>query len=365
MGWSMSQKELGYVELEWTCPVCKTRNAGTQSTCSGCGAAQPERVQFEAPVAAALAEDTAKIERAKAGPDKHCAFCGARNPANAKTCKQCGADLTEGKARESGKVVGAYVADAGAVIKCAACGMDNPAAARQCVRCGAPLGKEPVAPVATPAPVPARGMGQSLLIFAVIGVVIVLALGWLVFAMFQTKETVATAVDARWERSIAIMGQAPVRVSAWREQVPDNAANLSCRAEVRSTSDSPQPGAREVCGTPYTLDTGTGMGKVVQDCVYELYDDYCTYTTLQWGVVNTVVQRGSGLAATWPSANLRAGEELGQRSEKYLCVVTVGDHEYTFELRSVAEFEQCQPGSQWKLTVNSLGSVVAAEPARY
>ena len=357
----MSQKELGYMELEWTCPVCKTRNPGAQNTCSGCGAAQPQQVQFEAPVAAALVEDQAKIERAKAGPDKHCAFCGARNPSTARTCKQCGADLTEGKARESGKVIGAYVADTGAVVKCAACGMDNLATARQCVRCGAPLGKEPAAPVAAPAP--ARGMGQGVLIFAVIGVVIVLALGWLVFALFQTNEAVATAVDARWERAIAIMGQAPVRVSAWRDQAPANAADLSCRAEVRSTSDSPRPGAREVCGTPYTLDTGTGMGKVVQDCVYEIYDDYCTYTTLQWGVVNTVVQRGSGLAATWPSANLRAGEELGQRSEKYVCVVTANDREYTFDLRS-SEFELCQPGSRWKLEVNALGDVVKAELLR-
>jgi hypothetical protein len=132
---------------------------------------------------------------------------------------------------------------------------------------------------------------------------------------------------------------------------------------VRSTSDTPQPGAREVCGTPYTLDTGTGMGKVVQDCVYEVYDDYCTYTTLQWGVINTVVQRGSGLSAAWPSANLRAGEELGQRSEKYVCVVTANDREYSFDLRS-DEFDLCQPGSQWKLEVNALGGVVEAEPAR-
>ena len=25
----MTQKELGYVELEWTCPACNTRNRGT------------------------------------------------------------------------------------------------------------------------------------------------------------------------------------------------------------------------------------------------------------------------------------------------------------------------------------------------
>lgn len=359
----MSQKELGYVELEWTCPVCKTRNSGTQNTCSGCGAAQPDNVQFETPVAAALAEDQEKIARAKAGPDKHCAFCGARNASTAKTCKQCGADLTEGKARDTGKVVGAYAADTGAVVKCASCGMDNPATARQCVRCGAPLGKEPVAPAAAPVPVPAGGMGKGVWIFAAIGLVVVLGLGWLVFAMFQTNETVGKAVDARWERSIAIMGQVPVRASAWRDEAPANAADLSCRSEVRSTSDSPQPGAREVCGTPYTVDTGTGMGKVVQDCVYEVYDDYCTYTTLQWGIVNTVVQRGSGLSAAWPSTNLRAGEELGQRSEKYVCVVTANDQEYSFDLRS-NEFELCQPGSQWTLEVNALGGVVAAQPVR-
>jgi ribosomal protein L40E len=358
----MSQKELGYVELEWTCPVCKTRNPGTQTTCSGCGAAQPDNVQFETPVAAAMAEDQAKIERAKTGPDIHCGFCGARNPATAKTCRQCGADLTAGKAREAGKVVGAYAPDAGAVVHCEACGMENPASARQCVRCGAPLGKEPVAPAAAPAA--ASGMGRGMILFAILAVVVLLGLGWLVFAMFQTNDTMATAVDARWERSIAIMGQVPVQASAWRDEAPANAANLSCRAEVRSTSDSPQPGAQEVCGTPYTLDTGTGMGKVVQDCVYEVYDDYCTYTTLQWGVVNTVVQRGSGLAAAWPGANLAAGQQLGQRSERYICVVTAEDHEYTFDLRTDAEFAQCQPGSRWRLSINALGGVVDAEPVR-
>jgi RHS repeat-associated protein len=31
----MTTKELGFVELEWTCPRCKTRNPGTQTTCSG------------------------------------------------------------------------------------------------------------------------------------------------------------------------------------------------------------------------------------------------------------------------------------------------------------------------------------------
>jgi len=360
----MAQKELGYVELEWTCPVCKTRNPGTQTTCNGCGNAQPADVTFETPAAAPIVEEQAKVDRAKAGPDIHCGFCGARNPATAKTCRQCGADLTAGKARQTGGVVGAYVAATDARIKCAACGMENPATARQCTNCGAPLHKEPTAPAAAPVAAAGGGLGRGALIFVAIALLVVIGLIWLVVSMFRTSDTIGTAVDARWERSIAIMGQVPVSRSAWYDQVPGGAADVSCSPRVRSTSDEPQPGAQEVCGTPYTVDTGTGMGRVVQDCVYEVYADYCTYTTLQWGVVNTVVQRGSGASATWPSANLRADQELGQRSERYECVVTANDREYSFPLRGETELMQCQPGSRWRISVNSLGGVLAAEPVR-
>jgi ribosomal protein L40E len=98
----MQKKELGYVELEWTCPTCKVRNPGTATICRGCGTAQPAGVKFEAPSATELVTDQAKIERAKAGPDIQCGFCNARNRADAKVCVQCGADLTAGKQREAG-----------------------------------------------------------------------------------------------------------------------------------------------------------------------------------------------------------------------------------------------------------------------
>jgi hypothetical protein len=207
-------------------------------------------------------------------------------------------------------------------------------------------------------------MGRGALIFVAIAVLVVAGLIWLVFSMFQTNDAVGTAVDARWERSIAIMGQVPVSESAWRDEAPSNAANLNCSPRVRSTSDSPQPGSQEVCGTPYTVDTGTGMGRVVQDCVYEVYDDYCTFTVLRWGVMNTVVERGSGLTARWPGANLSTGQELGQRSERYECIVTVNDREYSFALRNETEWAACQAGSRWRLSINSLGSVLEAEPVQ-
>ena len=90
----MAQKEVGFVELEWTCPVCKTRNPGTQKTCSGCGNAQPENVAFETAVGAELLTDEQKIARAKTGPDIQCGLCCARNTAYAQMCSQCGGDLT-------------------------------------------------------------------------------------------------------------------------------------------------------------------------------------------------------------------------------------------------------------------------------
>jgi len=360
-------KELGYVELEWTCPACKTRNPGTQKFCSGCGAAQPKDVKFETPGQAELIEDKDKIAQAKAGPDIHCGFCGARNTATAKVCHQCGADLTQGKAREAGGVVGAFDANAPKEVKCAACGMMNKASAKTCTRCGAPLGKP--APAAAPAPIPAAsgGGGMNWIFIAVAALVVVGLIAFVVMGL-RTSDKTAIVSDARWERTIQIVAPMPVRSSAWADQVPANAANISCRQEFRYTSGQPVEGSREVCGTPYTVDTGTGLGRVVQDCEYEVYDDMCSYTTMQLGVINTVVAQGSalqsgGLAPKWPVANLAADQQLGDRQEQYVCVFNDDGEEYSFTVRTLAEYEECQPGSQWQLEVNSFDSVVSAKPA--
>ena len=141
----MQKKELGYVELEWTCPTCKVRNPGTVTICRGCGTAQPAGVKFEAPSATELVTDKAKIERAKAGPDIQCGFCNARNRADAKVCIQCGADLTAGKQREAGAVVGAFSSTPAKPVICTACNAENPAGNAVCQKCGAPLAKS-VAP---------------------------------------------------------------------------------------------------------------------------------------------------------------------------------------------------------------------------
>ncbi len=359
-----TSKELGYVELEWTCPTCKTRNPGTVKICSGCGAAQPKDVQFETPAQAELIKDPDKIAQAKAGPDIHCAFCGARNPAGAKICHQCGADLTEGKARQTGQVVGAFDPNAPKEVKCASCGMMNPASAKTCSRCGAPLAK-PLSALSQsgPAPAAASGGGNMSWILVAVVVLVVIGLGIFVFLGFRTSDTVAQVSGAHWERSIDIIAPVPVRSSAWRDQLPSTAANISCRQEFRYTSGEPVAGSREVCGTPYTVDTGTGMGRVVQDCEYQVYDDMCSYTTLQLAVINTVVSEGAGFTPKWPAANLAAEQKLGDRRERYVCEFSTDGDTYSYSVHSLAEYEQCQTGSRWQLQVNSFGDVVSAEPA--
>ena len=97
------RRTVGYVQNEWVCPNCQTRNKGGEKTCENCGAPQPENVQFQLPSEQKFVTDEKKIEAAQAGADIHCGFCGTRNPATAETCSQCGADLKEGKARESGR----------------------------------------------------------------------------------------------------------------------------------------------------------------------------------------------------------------------------------------------------------------------
>ena len=43
----MARRSRGFVQLEWVCPNCSTRNPGPKKTCINCGAPQPENVQFE------------------------------------------------------------------------------------------------------------------------------------------------------------------------------------------------------------------------------------------------------------------------------------------------------------------------------
>ena len=358
----MAKKELGYVELEWTCPACGTRNPGPKKICGGCGGAQPEDVEFDQPEGAEL--DTSKETAAKvaAGPDIHCPYCGTRNPATAKHCSQCGGDLTGGEKRKKGRVVGAYKKGAVPDVACPHCGAKNPGTARKCKSCGGSLTREKVVKrvpvrkgggVATPVKAKKGIFGCFILAF-----ILMVAAG--IFLTRGCSESAGVVQDVKWTYTIKIDALVPVTHEAWRDEVPVGARIGNCTRKVRSIEQEPVPGAVEVCGTPYVEDTGTGTGKVVQDCEYHVSDDWCTYTVMEWTeAVSEEVATGNDFNPRWPVVRLGSDQREGKRIERYTVTFLADDKTYKYGPRSLSEFRKFEVGSRWDVTTNALGGVTS------
>lgn len=366
----MVKKTLGYVELEWTCPQCGARNPGTANLCQNCSAAQPKQVDFQQAPQEELIADPEQIARAKAGPDVHCAFCGARNPAQATRCVQCGADLSQAAARDQGRVLGALRSGPAAAVTCPSCGTQNDAGARQCRQCGAAL---PAAPASQPAAAPqaltqgkpAGKMSPLAMLAAGVGVLAVLGLCiWIVVSLLTPRGDITAEVQSvSWTRSIEIEELGGVTREDWRDEIPAGVPVGSCTQRHRYTRDEPAPNATEVCGTPYTVDTGTGLGEVVQDCEYRVYDEWCSYTASEWRKVDTLTAEGTDLDPRWPDANLSSQQREGGHRETYRVVFADGSKTYSYTC-DADEYGRFEIGSRWKLKRNVLGGVHPVEQIR-
>ena len=362
----MAKKTIGYVELIWTCPRCSTKNPGPNKFCTACGAPQPENVAFEQAPDATLITDAEKIARAQAGPDIHCPYCNARNPAGSKFCGACGGDQSGAKARARGGVVGAFspISPAAAPIICPSCGTSNPAGAASCKQCGTVLtGAKPAsqpAPAAALSPAARRRQngllaGVALVVFAVMAGIAILAT--------RTRDVTASVAHVEWSRTVEIEALGPVPREGWWDEIPSGAEKGSCTLKYRYTQDQPAANSREVCGTPYTVDTGTGIGEVVQECVYEVSEDWCSYTVMDWQTVESTSQGAADLEPVWPSRALAAGERYGDRKESYSVTLEAGTRTYTITPESESEFRRYAVGSEWLLKVNTFGSILSLEPA--
>ncbi len=361
----MTQETLGYVELEWTCKRCGTKNPGTQKMCSGCGAPMETVDQFELPAQQMLTTEPEKVEAQKASPDVHCPYCGARNPAGAKTCSQCRAELGEAAAREAGHVLGAFQAGPVADQPCPYCGAPNPPNAQRCAKCGGDLIQKP-APSPGSARPAASVRSNKLGIALGIGALILVCICAITFYALSMRTSDASGIvqSLTWERTIQIMEQRPVTHEAWENQIPSGADEGTCTRKIRSTMSQPAPGAEKVCGTPYVIDQGSGQGRVVQDCNYNIYDDWCRYTIQEWQAVNQIVARGSDVNPRWPESSLRSGQREGEREEKYLVNLLAKDKQYTYVASNADEFARFTPGSQWTFKVNALGQVSSVQPMK-
>jgi len=360
----MARKTLGYAELQWTCPNCEGVNPGLEKTCGQCGAPQPEDVKFEQAQQAELRQDDEILAQVKAGPDIHCPYCGTRNPGDAEACIQCGGDLVEGRRRESGKVLGAYQAPSDTPeenIACPNCGTENPESAKTCVQCGANLrAQQPLSDL--PATSQPGKVKRPPIGMIVVLVVICCAVAALIFFLTRTEATTGVVQSVGWERSIAIEGLGPVEYRDWIDQIPSEAKVGSCEQNVRSIESQPQPNSEEVCGTPYSVDSGSGVAEVVQDCEYQVYDDYCSYALIEWQVVDTASISGNDFYPEWPEPAISTEQRLGQQSESYTVYFDTTQGTLDYAVSNFSEYQQFQIGTQWNLEVNTLGGVVSVTP---
>ncbi len=352
----MPQQSIGFVKLEWTCPNCKTRNPGPQKRCSGCGAVQPPDVKFEQQQQETLVADQAEIEKAKAGADIICPYCQARNPAGTTVCLGCGGDLSGAKQRESGTVLGSHRDQPAPEITCPACGEKSPANTMTCPKCGSPMVKPPEAAAE-------EKQGCSPVMIG-IGIAVLALFIFLIVMLTRTTDVVGRVESVSWSRAVQILELRNVTLSDWRSSIPSQASIGQCEERQYGYSDTqPYSGRYDtVCGTPYTVDTGSGYGEVVQDCQYLVYAEYCQYTAQQWVEVNRAQASGNNLSPAWPTVSLMAGQQEGQRMEAYQVVFSADGKRYEYSTGDYNTFMQFQPGSNWTLKINAMDAVVDVSP---
>jgi len=348
------RRSLGFVENEWTCTNCNSRNKGSAKACENCGAPQPDDVKFELPSEQKFITDENKIKSAQAGADIHCGFCGTRNPATSETCSQCGADLKEGKSRQSGGIMQTPF-PAPKVIKCNNCGTENPGINSTCLNCGAVLPKfvpaqitaqKPTTMVDKPA---AKKKTNWLLIGGIISALAICCIGAIVIFVLPTSSVEATVTSVHWQTMVPVQEIQPVDYSNERGNPPSDAYNISCHDE-----------SRDVCEQK-TIDRGNGYSEVVEECHTET-QKYCSYTVDEWQTIQTYMLEGNDLKPVYDTPNYSSDQRLGEKTEEYTVTFSTKDGTETYSPGSVSEFQQFTRGSTWTLKLNALGGVVSVEP---
>ncbi|NWF64049.1 MAG: zinc ribbon domain-containing protein [Chloroflexi bacterium] len=350
----MQKRSKGVVQLEWVCPNCDGRNPGPVKTCQSCGAPQPENVQFQRAADETLITDQKIVSAAKAGADIHCGFCGTRNPATALTCAQCGADLKEGKARQSGQVLQAAPTPP-KVVACANCGAENPGAAKTCSNCGAPLKVQ----VIEPKPMPAQAMAMpasqpkvkpfNWLIAGGLGIFLLMCcIAIFALFVFPSRSVEGTVTSVYWRTSVPVQEVQAVNYSNERGNPPSDAYNVSCRTE-----------SEEVCEQK-TVDQGNGYAELVEEC-RTVSEQYCSYTVDEWTTIQTYDLDGADLSPVYAEPTIFGNQRLGTASASYQVNFSTSDGPLTYSPGSLDEFQQFQPGSVWTVNLNAVGGVLSVQ----
>jgi ribosomal protein L40E len=345
------KKTIGYVQLEWTCPSCSTRNPGGSKTCRNCGAPQPENVQFERAVDEKLVTDANALRSARGGADYICPYCSTRNPGDAKTCTQCGGDLVEAKRRAAGAELQRN--EGPKEVTCTNCGTVNPAASVSCSKCGAPLPRfVSAAQAAVAGGRTSAGTSPSakkktnwLLIGGIAGGLLLCCIAALFIFVFPSRSLEAQVQQVHWETSVPVQAQEEVHYSNEPGSPPGGAYDVSCYTD-----------SREVC-EERTIDQGNGYAEVVQEC-HDETTEYCSYSVIEWQTVQTYTLDGDNLFPVYSDPSISSGQRLGAASDDFIVYFATDDGQKTYSPDDLGEFQQFQIGSTWTLKLNALGAVV-------
>ena len=354
-----NRQTLGYIENEWTCPNCSTRNKGHLKTCENCGAPQPENVQFELGADQKFVTDKNQIQAAEGGADIHCGFCGARNPATAETCSQCGGDLKEGKAREAGRIMQAPpVSQQPKTIVCKNCGTENPSSNSVCSNCGSPLAHVaqaapsiPKSGVAPASPLPSKKINNRRNLFIAGGVFACLAVVCVaVIGLFfvPTASVQGTVTDIHWQTNVPVQKVQAVKHTNEQGSPPSDAYNVSCHTDTK-----------QVCENK-TVDQGNGYSKVEQVC-HDESANYCSYTRDEWQTIQTYTLNGSDLNPIYDSPSLTSDQRLGDKTEDLKVTFSTSKGDKVYSPSTSSEYQQFKVGSTWTLKLNLVGGVVSVK----
>ena len=95
-----------------------------------------------------------------------------------------------------------------------------------------------------------------------------------------------------------------------------------------------------------------------KELLEKVYADYCKYTIKDWAVINKVESSGDDLSPVWPDPALQNGQREGQRTENYDVTFSTTKGDKNYSTTDPNYYQSFTIGSEWLLSVNSLGSVL-------
>lgn len=325
-------------EGRWDCESCGHKGIlGRELACPKCGYRRPDGVKFYLPQDAQEVTDEALRQRAEAGADWVCEWCGASSVATAQACSQCGAERGTSPSQQVKEYTLEEVPQTG----------DATLPKRQ-----------PPPAFHAPEPPPAKKF-SPLIIIAIVGVLLICGIGG--FLLFRTTETTATITDIAWERAIDI--ERFTTVTEEGKSVPSGGRVIRERdVEVEETV---QTGTETyVCGQ---VDLGNGMFED-KECERPVYDTrYRTETIYVYEIdrwVHDRTERASGndRKPYWPRSNLDGDERESDKSEEYILVTQDDTNGKTYKVKlSEQRWRLYEKGTRVTLKVNMLGHAEIVE----